>query len=45
MARQHDDGKEAEGDGAMMKLRAHHIVLAAITIVVAVAMALNYYLW
>jgi hypothetical protein len=29
----------------MMKLRAHHIVLGVITIVVAVAMALNYYLW
>ncbi len=29
----------------MMKLRTHHVVLAAITIVVAVAMALNYYLW
>jgi len=29
----------------MMKLRTHHIVLGAITIVVAVAMALNYYLW
>jgi hypothetical protein len=29
----------------MMKLRTHHIVLGVITIVVAVAMALNYYLW
>jgi hypothetical protein len=29
----------------MMNLRAHHIVLGAITILVAVAMALNYYLW
>lgn len=29
----------------MMKLRAHHIVLGAITILVVVAMALNYYLW
>jgi len=28
-----------------MNLRAHHIVLGVITIVVAVAMALNYYLW
>jgi hypothetical protein len=29
----------------MMKLRTHHVVLGTITIVVAVAMALNYYLW
>lgn len=29
----------------MMKLRAHHVVLGAITILVVVAMALNYYLW
>jgi hypothetical protein len=29
----------------MMKLRAHHVVLGAITIVVVIAMALNYYLW
>ncbi len=29
----------------MMQLRTHHIVLGIITIVVAVAMALNYYLW
>jgi hypothetical protein len=29
----------------MMQLRAHHIVLAAIAITVAVAMAVNYYLW
>ena len=45
VACQHDHGKEAEGDGMMMKLRAHHIVLGTITMVVAVAMALNYYLW
>ncbi len=29
----------------MMGFRVHHIVIGAITIVVAVAMALNYYLW
>jgi hypothetical protein len=29
----------------MMQLRTHHIVLGAITIVVVIAMALNYYLW
>ena len=29
----------------MIKLRAHHVVLGAITILVVVAMALNYYLW
>jgi hypothetical protein len=29
----------------MMQLRAHHVVLGVIAVVVAVAMALNYYLW
>jgi hypothetical protein len=29
----------------MMNLRAHHVVLGAIAIVVVVALALNYYLW
>ena len=29
----------------MMRLRVHHFVLAAIAVMVAVAMALNYYLW
>jgi hypothetical protein len=29
----------------MMQLQAHHVVIGAIAVVVAVAMALNYYLW
>ena len=29
----------------MKTFRIHHVVIAAIAIVVAVAMALNYYLW
>jgi hypothetical protein len=29
----------------MMQLKAHHVVIGAIALVVAVAMALNYYLW
>lgn len=29
----------------MMQLKSHHMVIGAIAIVVAVAMALNYYLW
>jgi hypothetical protein len=29
----------------MMQLRTHHVVLAAIALTIAVAMALNYYLW
>jgi hypothetical protein len=29
----------------MSGLRVHHFVVAAIAVVVAVAMALNYYLW
>jgi hypothetical protein len=29
----------------MMQLKAHHVVIGAIAILVAVAMALNYYLW
>jgi hypothetical protein len=29
----------------MMQLKTHHVVIAAIAVVVAVAMALNYYLW
>ena len=29
----------------MKTFRVHHFVIAAIAIVVAVAMALNYYLW
>jgi len=29
----------------MMQLKRHHIIIAAIAIVVAVAMALNYYIW
>jgi len=28
-----------------MELRRHHIVMAAVAIVVAVALAANYYLW
>ena len=45
MARQHHDGKGPEGANAMMQLKAHHVVIGAIAILVAVAMALNYYLW
>ena len=29
----------------LMELRRHHIVVAAVAIVVAVALAANYYLW
>jgi hypothetical protein len=29
----------------MMQLKTHHVVIGAIAIAVAVAMALNYYLW
>jgi hypothetical protein len=29
----------------MKQLRAHHVVIGAVAILVAVAMALNYYLW
>ena len=29
----------------MMQLRVHHLVIGAIAATVAVAMALNYYLW
>ena len=29
----------------MMQLKTHHVVIGAIAILVAVAMALNYYLW
>ena len=29
----------------MMQLKTHHVVIAAIAVVVAVAMVLNYYLW
>ena len=29
----------------MMQLKTHHVVIAVIAVVVAVAMALNYYLW
>jgi len=29
----------------MMQLKRHHIIIAAIAIVVAVAMTLNYYIW
>jgi len=28
-----------------MELRRHHIVMAAVAVVVAVALAANYYLW
>jgi hypothetical protein len=29
----------------MMQLKAHHVVIGTIAVVVAIAMALNYYLW
>jgi len=29
----------------LLRLRFHHVVIAAIAIAVAVAMALNYYIW
>jgi len=29
----------------MMQFKAHHVVIGAIAVVVAIAMALNYYLW
>ena len=29
----------------MMQLKAHHVVIAAVAIVAAVALMLNYYLW
>jgi len=28
-----------------MQFKSHHVIIAAVAIVVAVAMALNYYLW
>ena len=55
MAGQHDDGKEAcrQGAHAMKhkrempapRFQKHHIILAVVAVVVAVALALNYYLW
>lgn len=29
----------------MMQLKSHHVIIAAVAALVAVAMALNYYLW
>ncbi len=29
----------------MMQLKTHHLLIGAVAIVIAVAMALNYYLW
>jgi len=29
----------------MMQLKSHHVIIAAVAVLVAVAMALNYYLW
>jgi hypothetical protein len=29
----------------MMQLKSHHLVIAAVALLVAIAMALNYYLW
>ena len=29
----------------MMQLKAHHVIIGAVALLVAVAMALNYYLW
>jgi hypothetical protein len=31
--------------GVLMELRRHHIVMAAMALLVAVALAANYYLW
>jgi hypothetical protein len=31
--------------GPFGRLRTHHVVVAAVALVVAVAMVLNYYLW
>jgi hypothetical protein len=44
MAVKHDHEKEAGRQGAHAMKR-HHIVVATIAIVVAVALVLNYYLW
>src|SRR5262249_44543943 len=54
VAREHDHGKAAcrQGARAMKRpnaplpgLQRHHVVIAVIAIVVAVALVLNYYLW
>jgi len=29
----------------MMQLKTHHVVIGAVALLVAIAMALNYYLW
>jgi hypothetical protein len=29
----------------MMQLKSHHVIIAAVAILVAVAMVLNFYLW
>lgn len=29
----------------MMQLKSHHVIIAAVAVLVAVAVALNYYLW
>ena len=29
----------------MMNLKSHHVIIAAVAILVAVAMALNYFIW
>jgi hypothetical protein len=29
----------------MMQIKSHHLIIAAVALLVAIAMALNYYLW
>jgi hypothetical protein len=46
VAGQHHDGQAAHrGEQATMNLQRHHIIVAVIAIVVAFALAANYYLW
>jgi hypothetical protein len=52
MAEQHHDEKAAQGSRRMnepkvrsLQFRLHHVVIAAIALMVALAMALNYYIW
>jgi hypothetical protein len=46
MARQYHDGKAAwRQRTTTMNLQRHHIIVSVIAVVVAIALAANYYLW
>ena len=46
MARQYQHEKAArKRAGGIMNLQKHHVIVVGIAIVVAVALAANYYLW